>query len=808
MKFTLSWLKEHLDTDAPLAQILDTLTAIGLEVEGVEDKAGTLKEFRVAHVIEAVKHPNADKLRLCTVDTGSGIIQVVCGAPNARTGMKSVLALPGMTVPRTGTVLKKGEIRGEASEGMLCSAYELCLSDDHEGIMDLPADAPVGQPFADVLGLNDPVIEIAITPNRADALGVRGVARDLAAAGLGRLKPRNVAQVPGAFKSPIGVTLDLPGGNRGDNHACPLFLGRLIRGVKNGDSPDWLKQRLQSIGLRPISVLVDITNLLTFDINRPLHVFDAAKLKGGLTVHAAKGGETLLALNGKDYTLEAGMTVISDASGVISLGGVIGGESTGCTAETTDVFLEAAWFDPLTTATTGRKLGIISDARYRFERGIDPAAVFEGMEAATRLILDLCGGEASEIVIAGAAPDTRRTVTLRPDRVASLGGVSVSKAECARILRDLGFEVTEDGDRLSAVPPSWRADIEGEADLVEEVLRINGIDKLPALSLPRDVALPAVAVSPRQKRVQVLRRTLALNGLKEAVTWSFMAREMAEVFGGGQADLAVLNPIASDLNQMRPTPLPNLLAAAARNLARGLDGVALFEIGPGFTSARPEGQVAMAVGLRVGPLAPRHWRGGEQGGARPVDAFDAKADLFDALRAMGFTPDALPIWRDAPGWYHPGRSGTVKLGPKQVIAQFGEIHPDICRRFDLDAPAVAFELFVDAVPEPKQKAGRARPTLKLSPFQPVRRDFAFLMDRDSPAEALLKAVRTADKALITDVAIFDVYAGKGIPDGKKSVAIAVTLQPVDRTLTDAEIDAIGTRIVEAVAKATGGSLRG
>lgn len=801
MKFTLSWLKSHLETEASLDHILKGLTAVGLEVEGVKDAAADLAAFTVGYVTEAKRHPNADKLQVCMVDTGTEIVQVVCGAPNARAGMKGVFAKAGTVIPRTGALLKKGVIRGEESNGMLCSAYEMGISEDHDGIIDLPDDAPLGRPFAQVMGLDDPMIEIAVTPNRADALGVRGVARDLAAAGLGVLKPLDLPKVSGSFKSPVGVTLDLGEAVT----ANPLFIGRYIRGVKNGPSPDWLQQRLTSIGLRPISILVDITNLLTFDLDRPLHVFDAGKLKGSLRVHIAKGGESLEALNGKTYKLEPGMIAISDDSGVVSLAGVMGSASTGCDESTTDLFLEAAYFDPLRVARTGRALGILSDARYRNERGIDPAFTEPGAEIATKLILELCGGDASELVIAGSVPDTTRHLPFRPARVASLGGVAVPEIDCRRILTALGFKVEgKAGDEtLTVTPPSWRADIEGEADLVEEVLRIYGYDHIPAVSMERGDALPKPALSPRQQRDRRLRRLLAGRGLVEAVTWSFMGKPEAEAFAGGQAELALANPISSDLDQMRPTPLPNLLAAAARNRARGIDDVALFEVGPGYVSDQPNGQLALAVGLRVGRTLDRHWRGS----GRPVDLFDAKADLAAAFELFGLNAESMPIAREAPDWYHPGRSGVIKLGPKTLLARFGEVHPAVLKRYDIDAPAVAFEIFLDAVPLPKAKDGRARPLLKPSPFQPVVRDFAFLLPREASAETVLKAARQADRALITDVSVFDLYEGKGLEPGTKSLAISVTLQPTDHTLTDAEIEAVGEKVVAAVAKASGGSLR-
>ncbi len=798
MKFPLSWLKQHLDTDASLETITDALTSVGLELEGITDPSAPLKGFKTARIIEAKQHPNADKLRVCRVDTGAGEIQVVCGAPNARDGLLTILALPGMIVPNSGITLKKGEIRGEASEGMLCSSRELNLSDEHEGIMDLASDTPVGVELGDLLGLADPVIEIAVTPNRADALGVRGIARDLAAKGVGTLKPLPVPPIVAQPLPGPAISLNLPD----DNRACPVFFARVIKGVTNAESPAWLKQKLQAVGLRPISALVDITNLLTLDMNRPAHVFDLAKVQGDVTIRPAQVGESLAALNGKTYALEPGMTVIADSSGVISLGGIIGGEGTGCDLDTTDVLLEIAYFDPLSTARTGRKLGILSDARYRFERGIDSGFCENGLAFATQLILDLCGGIPGPVIQAGTVPNTPRTLNLRPSRCESLGGVAIAAEEQARILTALGFGVIQSGDTLSVVPPSWRDDIEGEADLVEEILRIHGLDAIEPVSLAVE-GLPPLAISPAQKRLTQLKRLLAGRGLFEAVTWSFLAKADAVAFGGGQEELAVVNPIAADLDQMRPSALPNLLAAAARNRARGVASPALFEAGPGFVSARPNGQRTIIVGVRVGEAVERTWRGT----ARPVDAFDAKADLFAALRLAGLNPDGMPLTRDAPAWFHPGQSGSVKLGPKQVLGHFGLLHPIVAERYDLDAAVAVFELHLEAVPLPKTKAGRARPMLKVSAFQAVQRDFAFLVDRSVEVETLLRAVRTADKALISNVAVFDVYAGKGVPEGQKSVALSITLTPMDRTLTDAEIETVATAITSAVAKATGGTLR-
>ncbi len=802
MKFTLSWLKDHLDTDAGAAAIAARLTALGLEVEAVEDRGAALTAFTVGHVVRCERHPNADKLSVCVVATGAGEVQVVCGAPNARAGIKGAFAPAGTHIPGTGLDLKKGVIRGVESNGMLCSERELGLSDAHTGIIELPDDAPVGAPVAAILGLDDPVIDVALTPDRADCAGVRGIARDLAAAGLGRLKPLPAEPVPGTFPSPIGVRFDFPPAAAG---ACPLFIGRLIRGVRNGPAPHWLQDRLRAIGLRPISTLVDITNFFTIDRNRPLHVFDAAKVAGDLVVRLARPGETLAALNDKSYTLDAEVTVIADGNGVQSLGGVIGGVPTGCTAETTAVYVEAALFDPARTAATGRRLGIDSDARYRFERGLDPDAVFAGIEQATRMILELCGGEPSELVVTGAVPDWRRTLTLRPSRVETLGGVAVPAAEQAAILTALGCAVAEaaDGGAMPVEPPSWRADIEGEADLVEEVLRVRGFDTIPAVPLPRPPGLPRPAVTPRQRAAGLVRRALAARGLDEAVTWSFMAGALAARFGQADPGLTLVNPIASELDAMRPSILPNLVQAAARNAARGQADGALFEVGPAYADPSPAGQRLAAAGVRIGRSGPRHWAAAP----RPVDAFDAKADALAALEAAGAPAGNLQVTTDAPGWYHPGRSGCLRLGAN-VLAHFGELHPEVLAALDADGPVAAFEAFLDAVPEPKAKRGPARPLLKLSAFQPVERDFAFLVDDAVPAERVVRAARSADKALIAEVAVFDRYHGPGVPEGKTSLALSVTLQPVQATLTDAQIEAVAQRVIAAVVKQTGATLRG
>ncbi|ANC90494.1 phenylalanine--tRNA ligase subunit beta [Azospirillum humicireducens] len=802
MKFTLSWLKDHLETDASLDQITEKLTALGLEVEGVHDRSKELAPFRVAHVVSAEKHPDADKLRVLMVDTGAGTLQVVCGAPNARAGMKGVFAPEGTYVPGSDITLKKGVIRGVESNGMMCSKRELKLSDEHEGIIELPDDAPVGAAFADYAGLNDPVIDINLTPDRADCAGVRGIARDLAAAGMGRLKPLtegrlNAMPVPGAFKSPIGVEIE-------SLDACPYYVGRYFRGVKNGPSPQWLQDKLTAIGLRPISILVDITNYITFDVSRPLHAFDADKVKGGIVVRLAREGETLPALNGKEYQLDPAMTVIADHERAEALGGIIGGETSGCTEETTNVFLEAAIFDTVRTAQTGRRLGVESDARYRLERGVDPAAVVEGIERATRLILDLCGGEASEIVTAGAEPEWKRSLTLRPGRVAALGGVELPRDRQVQILTDLGFTLEgEDAEgRLVVGVPSWRADVHGEADLVEEVLRVHGFDAIPATPLPRETVLTRPALTLKQRRVALAKRTLAARGLSEAVTWSFLSGPVAELFGGGQPGLRLVNPISSDLDVMRPSVLPNLIQAAGRNADRGFADVRLFEVGAAFRTPAPDGQDTVAAGIRAGAAVPRHWA--EK--ARGVDVFDAKADALAVLEAVGAPAGNLQVTTDAPGWYHPGRSGVLRLGPT-VMARFGEIHPSVLETLGVKGPVVGFEVMLDAVPLPKKKGGTAKPMVQLSAFQPVERDFAFVVDRKVEADKILRAVKGADKALVKDVAVFDVYEGPGVGEGRKSVAVSVTYQPTSATLTDEAIEAVGQKIVAAVVKATGGGLR-
>jgi phenylalanyl-tRNA synthetase beta chain len=796
MKFTLSWLKDHLDTTASLDEIVAGLFGIGLEVEDVSDAGKQLAAFKVGYVQEAVQHPNADRLRLCKVETEQGLIQVVCGAPNARTGMKGIIALPGAYIPGTKITLEKGKIRGQESQGMLCSERELLISDEHNGIIEVAGDFAIGTPASVALGLDDPMIYIKVTPNRPDALGIHGIARDLAAKGLGKLKPLDAAPIPGTFDSPIKVTLDFP---RGETKPCPLFVGRYFKGVKNGPSPQWLQKRLRAIGLRPISALVDITNYITFSYGRPLHVFDADKVNGNIRPRFAKDGETIAALDGKTYTLDPSMTVIADAEHAEGIAGIIGGEASGCSDSTTNVFLEAAYFDPLRTAATGRRLGINSDARYRFERGVDPAFTPVGAEIATRMILELCGGETSHIVTAGAVPNTARSYMLRKTRVKSLAGVDIPWADQLNILRELGFKVTEAAGGASCSAPSWRPDIQGEADLVEEIARIHGLDNIPFAAMDRKSAIAKPVLSPLQRRMLAARRTLASRGFNEAATWAFLPEAHAKLFGGGQPELKLANPISSELSDMRPSLLPNLIAAAGRNMARGFGDLMLSEVGHAYAGDAPEHETLRAGGIRRGDAVSRNWLGG----ARAVDAFDAKADALAVLEAAGAPIATVQTVAGAPAWFHPGRSGTIQMGPQNKLAFFGEIHPRVLAAMDVKGPLVAFEVVLNAIPASKAK-GLARPALVASDLNPLTRDFAFVADTAVESDKFIKAARNADKALIADVSVFDVFP---LDNGKRSLAIEVTLQPREKTLTDEEIEAVSTRIVSAVQKATGATLR-
>ena len=800
MKFTIDWLKEHLDTQATLNQIVEKLTMVGLEVEKVTDRAKGLETFVVGYVVEAKQHPNADRLRVCQVDTGTEKVELVCGAPNAKTGMKGAFAPGGSYIPGTNITLKPTEIRGVMSNGMLLSEREMGISDEHDGIIELDENAKIGDRVVDVMGLNDPIIEIAITPNRGDCLGVRGIARDMAAAGLGALKPLATGPVPGTFKSPVQVNLNF---DEATKSACPHFFGRYIRGVQNGESPKWLKDKLLAIGLRPISALVDITNLLTMDLGRPLHVFDVAHLDGDVQARMARPGEKLLALNGKEYTLSADMCVIADNSKVEALGGVIGGEASGCTETTTDVYVECAYFDPIRTATTGRKLQVISDARFRFERGVDPAFLETGMEIATRLIMDLCGGEPSEIVNAGTEANWKRDIALRPERIKTLGGIDIPLEEIERILIVLGFGVDGDNGLFKVAIPSWRSDIVGEACLVEEVVRIYGFDKIPAVPVRADSGLPQNALLADQKRHSQARRVLAKRGMVEAVTYSFLSNADADLFGGAPDSVKLVNPISSDLDVMRPSLLPNLLNAANRNVSRGMNSVAMFEVGPQFKGDLPKDQLIIAAGIRTNQIGSKHWNQGP----RTVDVFDAKADALAVLEDLGAPAAKLQAIAEAPAWYHPGRSGVLCLGPKNKLAYFGEIHPGLLKRMGIKGQVIGFEIFVDALPKPKAKPSARKPHLNLPQLHTVDRDFAFVVNDDVAASAVVNAAIGADKKLITNVSVFDVFSGENLGETKKSIAISVTMQPIEQTFTDAEIDAVAEKVIANVSKSTGGSLR-
>ncbi len=798
MKFTLSWLKDHLETEATVDEIAEALTDLGLEVEEITNPADRLGDFTLGYVKHAEKHPDADKLRVCKVETDEGELQIICGAPNAREGITVVVCKPGMYIPGLDTTINVGKIRGVESFGMMASERELELSDEHDGIIELPT-GEVGDRFVDWLAENDPskvdpVIEIAITPNRPDALGVAGIARDLAARGLGTLKIRDYVPVPGDFDSPIGVKID-----EDTLDGCPLFTGRMIQGVKNGPSPQWLQDQLKAIGLRPISALVDITNYMTFDHNRPLHVFDADKVVGNLRVHRAKGGEKLVALDEKEYTLQPGMMVISDDNGPESIAGVMGGQETGCTEETVNVFLESAFWDHVQIALTGRALKINSDARYRFERGVDPEYTLEGLEHATQMILDICGGEASNVVIAGKTPDHSRAYRLNAQRVQSLVGMDIPESEQRQTLTRLGFRL--EGDMAHV--PSWRPDIMGEADLVEEVARIASLTKLQGKPLPRVTeGIPKPVMTPAQRRQSMARRTCAALGYNECVTYTFIDRDSAALFGGGDDTTMLENPISSEMSHMRPDLLPGLLQAAARNQARGYADLSLFEAGPVFHDGEPGEQQTQIAGLLVGRTGPKD----VQGSSRPVDLYDAKADAEAVLAAIG-APAKVQILRDGDTWWHPGRHGKICLGPKKVLGVFGELHPRVLQAMDIKGPAVAFTIWPEQVPMPR-KSGATRSALHLRDLQAVERDFAFVVDADVEALTLVNAAAGADKALIEDVRVFDEFIGGSLGEGKKSLAITVRLQPVEETLKEKEIEAVAEKIIAKVTKATGGVLRG
>ncbi len=799
MKFTLSWLKDHLETEADVAEIGETLTDLGLEVEGISNPAERLGAFTIGKVISAEKHPDADRLSVCQVATDQGEKQIICGAPNARAGITVVVAHPGTYIPGIDTTIQVGKIRGVESHGMMCSEREMELSDEHDGIIELPS-GEVGDRFVDWLAAHDPakadpVIEIAITPNRQDALGVHGIARDLAARGLGRLKPLEIAPVPGSFESPITVTIDETLKTGG----CPHFTGRVIRGVKNGPSPQWLQDRLKAIGLRPISALVDITNFVTYDQNRPLHVFDADIVQGNLRVHPATGGETILALDEKEYTFAPGMMAISDENGAESIAGIMGGAHSGCTEDTVTVFLESAYWDPVTIARTGRALKINSDARYRFERGVDPAHTLPGLEAATRMILDLCGGEASEVVQDGAPVDLSRAYRLDTDHVQSLVGMTIPADEQRRTLESLGFTLS--GDMAS--PPSWRHDVLGAADLVEEVARIASLTKLEAKPMPRmSTGVSRPVLTPLQRREQIARRTAAGLGYNECVTYSFIDARSAALFSGGTDETRLENPISSEMSHMRPAVLPGLLQAAAKNQARGFMDLALFEVGPAFHGGEPQEQHLQLCGLLVGRTGPKD----VHGAARPVDLYDAKADAEAILSAIG-APAKAQILRGAREWWHPGRHGMICLGPKKVLAVFGEVHPRVLEAMDVKGPAVGFTIWPEEIPAARNSQS-TRPALHLNDLQAVERDYAFVVDADVEAINVANAAAGADKVLIETVRVFDEFVGGALGGDKKSLAITVRMQPTEKTLTEGDIEAVSAKIVEKVGKATGGVLRG
>jgi phenylalanyl-tRNA synthetase beta chain len=806
MKFTLSWLKAHLKTEATVDEVVAAMTMAGLEVEHVDDPAKKLAAFSVARIVEAVQHPNADRLRVCQVDTRDGRKEIVCGAPNARVGLTTIYAPIGAYVPGLDVTLETRPVRGVVSNGMLCSAKELEIAEESDGILELADALAVGTPAAEAFGL-EAVIDFEVTPNRPDWLGVQGIARDLAAAGLGTVIPHIAPRNPGSFPCPIDIRVD------GD--ACRIFAGRVIRGVKNGPSPLWLQQRLASVGLRPINALVDVTNLISIDRCRPLHVYDLAKLSGSV-VEARLGrgpaqagpahepsplahtDEQLIALDGKTYDLSSEMCVIADADGKrpIGLGGVIGGESTGCSDETTDVFVESAWFDPIRTAQTGRLTGVTSDAQYRFARTVDPQSVLPGLDIATYLILQFCGGEASEMVVAGEAPPPPGPIAFDRAYVKKLSGLDLPSARIDEILTTLGFTVA--GDQVT--PPSWRRDVEGKADLVEEVARIAGYDNLPAEPLPEAPPAPGGVLTVRQARMRDARRALAARGYSEAVTWSFMPQAWAEAFGGGQPQLLLENPIASDLSTMRPSILPNLADAAARNARKGFPDAALFEIGPVFRGDGP-GDQSTSIAVLIAPHAPRRWDG-----AAPDGLFALKADLMALLDELG-APALQIVQGQSSPWWHPGRSARLQLGPKTIVAEFGELHPSVVRQLDAQGPLYGFELTLEAVPEPKKKAVKTKPALALSALMPLSRDFAFVVPSATPAGELVRPILGADKQLIAEARVFDVYEGPGVPEGSKSIAVEVTVQPGDKTLTDAEIEALSARIVTAAEKAVGAKLR-
>jgi len=804
MKFSLAWLRDHLETDATLAEITDALNAIGLEVEGVEDPAHKLAGFRVAHVLTAEKHPDADKLQVLTVDAGPDVnggepLQVVCGAPNARAGMKGVLGLPGAVVPSSGMELKKASIRGVESTGMMCSVRELDMGDSHEGILELPEDATTGHSFADYQG-SSPVIEVAVTPNRPDCMGVYGIARDLAAAGLGTLKPIAVPEFEASGACPVEIRTDDPEG-------CPAFYGRVVTGVRNGPSPDWLQQRLKSAGQRPISLLVDLTNYLMLAYGRPAHAYDCAKLHGAVHARRAKPGEQVLALNEKTYTLDDSMVVIADEREVHDIAGIMGGENSGVGGDTTDVLLEIAYFDPARIGVTGRRLGLASDARTRFERGVDPAFLDTGLDLLTGLIVELAGGTASEVVRAGSPPAEPKVLAFDTGLTKRLGGIDVSGDEQRRILESLDFSV--DGE-WNVTCPLRRHDIEGPADLVEEIVRIHGLDRVESVALPRGEGVARPTATAQQVMERRLRRAAAASGLDEAVTWSFLPEAAATRFAPeGETPWTLENPISEDLKVMRPSLLPGLLMAAKRNADRGAASTRLFELGRRYFRAgdgTSDERATLGIVL-AGEKAPRGWATGKPA---PFDAFDAKAAALALLDVAGAPTGNLMVMGEAGAQFHPGQSATYRLGPKNVLARFGMLHPATLKAFDLDGPIAAVELFLDAIPAkkaPKGPASFARPGFTPPALQAVTRDFAFLVPEDVPAGDLVRAVQGADKANIVAARVFDLFTGEGVPDGRKSLAIEVTLQPSEASYKEADLKDIADRVVAAAAK-LGAELRG
>ncbi|UNE54315.1 phenylalanine--tRNA ligase subunit beta [Bartonella machadoae] len=803
MKFTLSWLKDHLETNASLDEICDKLTAIGLEVDHVDDRS-SLKGFVIAKVLTAIKHPDADKLQILSVDAGSGTpIQVVCGAPNARAGLVGVLAFPGTYVPGLDVTLSVGKIRGIESFGMMCSQAELELSSEHDGIIELSEDAPIGTSFATYAGIDDPIIDIGLTPNRSDCTGVYGIARDLAAAGIGQLKESSIPQFPSTFATPLDVSLDFPE----NSSLCLGFAWREVRNVQNGASPQWMQQRLNAIGLRPINALVDMTNYISFDFGRPLHVFDADKIKGNLHIRCAREGEQLQALNGKVYHLSVKDCVIADDEGVVSIAGIMGGERTSCDETTRRVIIESALWDAQSIAQTGRTLGLISDARYRFERGVDPAFMEKGLEIATELVLRLCGGESSKTKIVDYQQPEIKQIPFPFSEVKRLTNLQIEREKVLTILTKLGFCIEGEGDVVTVQVPTWRPDIAGKADLVEEVMRIYGLDKIKPIPLENFTEGKDQGLTYSQLRSRVTRLALAQRGMKEAVTWSFVSEKQALAFGGGQAELKLINPISSDMSVMRPSLLPGLLVAAQRNADRGLPDFALFEVSSIYEGDTPDKQQRVASGIRRGTErfegAGRFWNGN----AKAVDVFDAKADALAVLEACGMDIDKVQIEVGAPDWYHPGLSGVMKLGSKIILGFFGTFHPATLEKLDVSGPLCGFEVFLDRIPEPKKKATKSRSPLKLSPFQMVRRDFAFVVDKTVAASLIVRVVSGTDKKLIQSVQVFDVFEDSSLGEDKKSVAIEIALQPIERTLTDEDLEELTLKIVENVTKATGARLR-